>query len=141
MVACQDGEQGLRLALSQPFALIILDIRLPGLNGLQLWQLLRRKRQTPVIIVSACGAESDRVTGFQHGADDYLAKPFNTADLQLRMETVLRRSQWRQQSEFCRHCAGTDTGRAQTARVVRAIARPNSQQKTAVSAAAQSPLY
>ncbi|MDZ7867959.1 MAG: response regulator transcription factor [Rheinheimera sp.] len=96
VVACQDGEQGLLLALSQPFALIILDIRLPGLNGLQLLQLLRRERQTPVIVVSACGAESDRITGFLNGADDYLAKPFNTAELRLRIEAVLRRSQWPQ---------------------------------------------
>lgn len=88
-----DGEQGAELALEKHFALILLDIRLPSLNGLSVLQLLRQRRSTPVIILSAWGAEQDRITGLRHGADDYLAKPFNWTELMLRIEAVLRRSQ------------------------------------------------
>lgn len=90
--AVASAEQALPLALQHSFGLILLDIRLPGIDGLQLLQLLRCERQTPVIIVSAFGAESDRISGFLHGADDYLAKPFSSAELLLRIEAVLRRS-------------------------------------------------
>lgn len=85
--------QALELLASQPVALVVLDIRLPDMDGLQLLQLLRRERQLPVIIVSACGAESDRISGFLHGADDYLAKPFSGTELLLRIDAVLRRCQ------------------------------------------------
>jgi two-component system response regulator PfeR len=88
-----DGEQGAELALEKHFALILLDIRLPSLNGLSVLQLLRQRRTTPVIILSAWGAEQDRINGLRHGADDYLAKPFNWTELMLRIEAVLRRSQ------------------------------------------------
>lgn len=97
--AVSTSEQALPLALQQPFGLILLDIRLPGIDGLQLLQLLRCERQTPVIIVSACGAESDRISGFLHGADDYLAKPFSSTELLLRIEAVLRRCQLQQSPE------------------------------------------
>lgn len=88
-----DGEQGAELALEKHFGLILLDVRLPSLDGLSVLQLLRQRRSTPVIILSAWGAEQDRITGLRHGADDYLAKPFNWTELMLRIEAVLRRSQ------------------------------------------------
>lgn len=88
-----DGESGASMALAGSYDLILLDIRLPGIDGFNVLQLLRQRANTPVIIVSACGAEADRIQGFTHGADDYLAKPYSFAELLLRIEAVLRRSQ------------------------------------------------
>lgn len=93
-VACTaEGEQGVAMALTGNYALILLDIRLPGINGLEVLQLLRQRTTTPVMILSACGAEADRIQGFTHGADDYLPKPYSFAELLLRIEAILRRSQ------------------------------------------------
>ena len=94
-----DGEQGAELALEKHFALILLDIRLPSLNGLSVLQLLRQRRSTPVIILSAWGAEQDRITGLRHGADDYLAKPFSPRELVARIKAILRRVELIQQQQ------------------------------------------
>lgn len=96
---CQDGATALAAALAQPFALILLDIRLPDLDGFQLLSLLRQKIPTPVMILSACGAEADRIQGFTHGADDYLAKPYSFTELLLRIEALLRRCSAPQQTD------------------------------------------
>jgi len=88
-----DGETGASMALTGCYDLVLLDIRLPGIDGFNVLQLMRQRANTPVIIVSACGAEADRIQGFTHGADDYLAKPYSFAELLLRIEAVLRRSQ------------------------------------------------
>ncbi|MBL1379083.1 response regulator transcription factor [Zobellella iuensis] len=89
---CHDGEQGLLTALGSPFELILLDVLLPGRNGLSLLKLLRQRQQTPVIMLTACGAEEERIQGFSQGADDYLAKPFSFTELVLRIEALLRRA-------------------------------------------------
>jgi len=93
VVQCFDGQDGLSQALSGSFNLILLDVLLPGLDGFELLSQLRQQQCTPVIMLTACGAEEDRISGFQCGADDYLAKPFNITELMLRIEAVLRRSQ------------------------------------------------
>ncbi len=64
---------------------------LPGLDGLQLLEALRRRQDTPVMLMSALGAEQDRITGFTRGADDYLPKPFSLAELDARTDALLRR--------------------------------------------------
>ncbi len=87
-----DGEQGLLMALSEQFDLILLDVSLPRKNGYAVLKALRQSRTTPVIMVTAHGAEEERITGFRNGADDYLAKPFNLTELLLRIEAILRRS-------------------------------------------------
>jgi two-component system response regulator PfeR len=87
-----DGEQGLLMALSEQFDLILLDVSLPCKNGYAVLKVLRQSRTTPVIMVTAHGAEEERITGFRNGADDYLAKPFNLTELLLRIEAILRRS-------------------------------------------------
>ncbi|UAW98927.1 response regulator transcription factor [Halopseudomonas nanhaiensis] len=88
----EDGLVGLDAALARDAQLILLDIKLPGLNGLSLLKRLREAKQTPVIMLTACGAEEERIRGLRHGADDYLAKPFNVEELTLRIDAVLRRS-------------------------------------------------
>lgn len=72
--------------------LIILDLMLPGENGLSIARRLRRQSQVPIIILSALGDEADRITGLEIGVDDYLAKPFNPRELLARIRAVLRRN-------------------------------------------------
>jgi len=74
-----------------PVDLVILDVMLPGTNGIDLCQQLRRKSDVPIIFISAKGSEADRVVGLEIGADDYLAKPFGTRELIARIRAVLRR--------------------------------------------------
>jgi len=88
---CRNGQEGLETAGRQVFDVVLMDILLPGLNGLDALAQLRRRSTTPVILMSALGAEADRITGFQRGADDYLPKPFSMAELQVRIEAILRR--------------------------------------------------
>lgn len=87
------GEAGLQRALEEDFALVLLDVRLPDTSGFDVLRRLRLRRQTPVIMLTACGAEEERIRGLRHGADDYLSKPFNLTELQLRIDAVLRRTQ------------------------------------------------
>ncbi len=93
---CTDGISGLTTAISGSFHLILLDILLPGLDGLSVLKRLRKNRQTPVMMLTACGAEEDRIMGYSQGADDYLAKPFNPKELLLRIDAILRRTLKRQ---------------------------------------------
>lgn len=88
---CQDGREGLALAQQGQFDVVLIDILLPGMNGLDVLYSLRRSSATPVILMSALGAEADRISGFRRGADDYLPKPFGMAELQVRVEAILRR--------------------------------------------------
>jgi len=90
---CLDGISGLKLAQTQQHQLILLDKMLPQLDGVSLLKTLRETSQQPVIMISAKGAEEERILGLIHGADDYVAKPFNSQELLLRIEGLLRRSQ------------------------------------------------
>jgi DNA-binding response OmpR family regulator len=90
------GEEGLAFALDpqDPPALIILDLMLPGMNGMDMCRRLRRESQTkhtPIIMVTAKTAETDRIAGLDVGADDYIAKPFSVRELLARVRAVLRR--------------------------------------------------
>jgi two-component system, OmpR family, response regulator len=88
-----DGEDGLGLALNEPYDAAIIDIMLPKLNGLTLIEELRRKKtDTPVIILSAKRAIDDRVKGLQTGSDDYLTKPFAFSELLARVRALIRRA-------------------------------------------------
>lgn len=89
-----DGLQGLKLATEQPFDAIILDINLPKLDGFALCETLRRDYQlnTPVLMATARGALSDKVTGFQLGTWDYLVKPFELQELELRLQALSLRN-------------------------------------------------
>jgi len=88
---CRDGREGLALARDGDFDLVLLDILLPGLDGLALLAGLRETSSVPVILLSALGDEQDRITGLVRGADDYLPKPFSMAELAVRVAAILRR--------------------------------------------------
>ena len=86
-----NGIEGLHLALSGSYDLILLDVMLPGADGWSVLEQLRRERQTPVLFVSARDEVADRVKGLELGADDYLVKPFAFSELLARIRTLLRR--------------------------------------------------
>jgi DNA-binding response OmpR family regulator len=86
------GEDGLAQALAIDYSLIILDVMLPRINGLEVLRRLRARTQCPVIMLTARGQDVDRIVGLEIGSDDYLAKPFNSRELLARMHAVLRRS-------------------------------------------------
>lgn len=88
---CRSGREGLDQARQQHFDVVLMDILLPGMTGLDALVQLRERSGTPVIMMSALGAEADRITGFERGADDYLPKPFSMAELRVRIEAILRR--------------------------------------------------
>jgi len=92
-ITADDGEKGLALALKESPDLIVLDIMLPKMNGLDLLQILRNreKRNVPVIMLTSRKEEIDRVMGLEFGADDYVTKPFSTRELLARIKAVLRR--------------------------------------------------
>ena len=88
-----DGVDGLHLGLTEPYDAAVMDIMLPGLDGLSLIERLRVKRiTTPVIILSAKRSVDDRVKGLQSGGDDYLTKPFSFSELLARIQALIRRS-------------------------------------------------
>lgn len=89
----KDGEEGLGLALSEPYDAAIVDIMLPKRDGLSLIEEVRKNKvHTPVIILSAKGSVDDRVRGLQKGGDDYLTKPFAFSELLARVQALIRRS-------------------------------------------------
>jgi len=93
VVECGDGEAGLERALGGGFDLMLLDVMLPGIDGFEVLRALRRERSPlPVILITARGAEDDRVEGLRGGADDYVVKPFSARELLARVEAVLRRA-------------------------------------------------
>ena len=88
----RDGWDGLEMAKAHPYDLLILDVMLPGLNGWQVLEGLRRAgKETPVLFLTARDQVEDRVKGLELGADDYLVKPFAFAELLARVRTLLRR--------------------------------------------------
>ena len=94
-----DGDEGLKLALSREPDLVLIDIMLPRRDGYSLLEEIRKSKPAlPAIMVTARGAESDRVRGLKTGADDYVVKPFSALELLARVEAVLRRSAERPQT-------------------------------------------
>ena len=87
-----DGYEALRIIQDDSPALIILDLMLPGIDGLSLTQHLRQDRQIPIIMLTAKSEDSDRIRGLDLGADDYITKPFNPQEVVSRVRAVLRRS-------------------------------------------------
>ena len=87
----EDGRSGLDQALAEAYDLILLDIMLPGLSGLEVLRRLRREKDTPVILLTARDTVMDKVSGLDMGADDYITKPFAIEELLTRIRTALRK--------------------------------------------------
>ena len=92
VASVHDGITGLQRALSGQFALIVLDLMLPGIDGSELLKRIRSRSNIPVVILTAKGEDSERILGLESGADDYVAKPFNPRELSARIQAVLRRA-------------------------------------------------
>ncbi len=92
VIVAWDGEEALQQARREEPDLIILDLMLPGLDGLEVCRTLRRERDVPIIMLTARDDEIDRVVGLELGADDYVVKPFSMRELMARVKSVLRRS-------------------------------------------------
>jgi two-component system, OmpR family, response regulator len=92
-VAVHDGESGVREALTGRFALVILDVMLPGLNGVQALGQIRARSRVPVLMLTARGDDVDRIVGLELGADDYVPKPCTPRELVARLRAILRRTQ------------------------------------------------
>jgi len=87
-----DGETALKEMRTAPADLVVLDLMLPGIDGLEVCRRLRQSGDVPVIMLTALGSETDRVVGLELGADDYVTKPFSPRELVLRVDSVLRRA-------------------------------------------------
>lgn len=88
-----NGKEGLRFAMKEDFDLIVLDLMLPGMDGMEVCREIKGAgKTTPVIMLTAKGAETDKIEGFEAGADDYITKPFSLKELLARIKAVLRRS-------------------------------------------------
>jgi DNA-binding response OmpR family regulator len=88
----EDGVQALQQLQAQRFDILLLDLMLPGMDGLSLTRRVRERWKTPIIMVTARGDDADKIVGLELGADDYLAKPFNPRELLARIRAVLRRA-------------------------------------------------
>ncbi|MEO5659405.1 MAG: response regulator, partial [Polaromonas sp.] len=87
-----NGIDGLHLAIEATYDVIILDRMLPGIDGLGVLEMLRQRKSTPVLMLTALSRVEDRVTGLQSGADDYLVKPFALSELVARIQVLIRRN-------------------------------------------------
>ena len=99
-----NGREGLTAALNGSYDLVILDVMLPILDGFELLQRLRRRKDLPVIMLTARVQHQDRIRGLDAGADDYLPKPFDPDELLARIRAVLRRSESLTRAESGRNC-------------------------------------
>jgi DNA-binding response OmpR family regulator len=92
VVCVADGHAALRAAEERPPDLVVLDLMLPGIDGLEVCRRLRERRPVPIVMLTALGEETDRLVGLETGADDYVTKPFSPRELALRVKSVLRRA-------------------------------------------------
>ncbi|CAJ1314509.1 response regulator transcription factor [Paenibacillus nuruki] len=88
----EDGETALRKAVAEDYGLIMLDLMLPGIDGIEVCSRLRQVKSTPVLMLTAKGEEVNRVQGFEVGADDYVVKPFSPREVIYRVKAIMRRS-------------------------------------------------
>ena len=86
-----DGREGLQSALQEDWDVVLLDLMLPSLNGMEVCRRLRQEKDTPIIMITARDSVIDRVSGLDHGADDYIVKPFAIEELLARLRSIFRR--------------------------------------------------
>ncbi|MCI8371645.1 MAG: response regulator transcription factor [Lachnospiraceae bacterium] len=87
-----DGEEGLEMARSQKYDMILLDLMLPKIDGMQVCQQIREFSNVPIIMLTAKSDDMDKILGLEYGADDYVTKPFNILELKARIKAIMRRS-------------------------------------------------
>ncbi|WP_017472228.1 response regulator transcription factor [Amphibacillus jilinensis] len=92
IIEADNGNDGITYAQEQSFALIILDLMLPGIDGIEVCKTIREQQTTPILMLTAKGEEANRIEGFEAGADDYVVKPFSPREVVLRVKALLRRS-------------------------------------------------
>ena len=87
-----DGEDAVNVFFSGKFDLVLLDVMLPGMGGIEVCQRLREKSDVPIIMLTAKGDDMDKILGLEYGADDYMTKPFNILEVKARIKTIFRRT-------------------------------------------------
>ncbi len=87
-----DGEEAFKLAKNNNYSIILLDVMLPKIDGLEVCRMIREFSNVPIIMVTAKGEDMDKIMGLEYGADDYITKPFNILELKARIKAILRRS-------------------------------------------------
>ncbi len=92
-VSAYDGEEALKLFAEDTFDLVLLDVMLPKMDGIQVCQRIRENSDVPIIMLTAKGEDMDKILGLEYGADDYMTKPFNILEVKARIKTILRRMQ------------------------------------------------
>ncbi len=90
-VSAYDGEEALKVFHEQDFDLVLLDVMLPKMDGIQVCQRIRETSNVPIIMLTAKGEDMDKILGLEYGADDYMTKPFNILEVKARIKTILRR--------------------------------------------------
>jgi len=123
VTSAADGDGAVASARSRPPDLVVLDLGLPGMDGLDVARELRRDSPVPIIMLTARGEETDRVVGLELGADDYLVKPFSPRELLARVRAVLRRVEGRlaERERFAVGDVAIDTGRREVTAGDRAV--------------------
>ncbi len=87
-----DGDEGFNMAKENKYDIILLDIMLPGITGLEICQMIREFSDVPIIMLTAKGDDMDKILGLEYGADDYITKPFNILEVKARIKAILRRN-------------------------------------------------
>ena len=91
-LAAYDGEEALEVFFAKTVDLVLLDVMLPKLDGIQVCQRIRESSNVPIIMLTAKGEDMDKILGLEYGADDYMTKPFNILEVKARIKTILRRA-------------------------------------------------
>ncbi len=92
ILTAADGEEALQVFRDEPVDLVLLDVMLPKLDGIQVCQRIRETSNVPILMLTAKGEDMDKILGLEYGADDYMTKPFNILEVKARIKTVLRRA-------------------------------------------------
>ena len=91
--SAMDGEEALAKVFSDNYDMVLLDVMLPGVDGIEVCQRIRERSNVPIIMLTAKGEDMDKILGLEYGADDYMTKPFNILEVKARIKSILRRSQ------------------------------------------------
>ena len=92
ILTAADGEEALQVFFEQPVDLVLLDVMLPKLDGIQVCQRIRESSNVPILMLTAKGEDMDKILGLEYGADDYMTKPFNILEVKARIKNILRRA-------------------------------------------------